>query len=43
MGDEVIVRTRLFDGGKEWGVQGEIFGEGRLGWVDDLKGALAKV
>lgn len=40
MGDQIIVRTILLDGGKELKVGGEIFGEGRLGWVDDLKGSL---
>lgn len=40
MGDQIIVRTILLDGGREMGVGGEIFGEGRLGWVDDLKGSL---
>lgn len=41
MGDKIIVRTLLLDGGDKMGVQGEIFGEGRLGWVDDLGKALA--
>lgn len=43
MGDEVIVRTVLLEGGRGWDVGGEIFGEGRLGWADDLKGVLGKV
>jgi hypothetical protein len=37
MGEQIIVRTILLDGGREMGIGGEIFGEGRLGWVDDLK------
>jgi len=36
MGEKIIVRTILLDGGRELGVGGEIFKEGRLGWVDDL-------
>lgn len=40
MGDQIIVRTILLDGGREMGVGGEIFEEGRLGWVGDLKGSL---
>ncbi|KAF8864020.1 hypothetical protein BDZ45DRAFT_761534 [Acephala macrosclerotiorum] len=30
---KVIVRTILLEGGDSWGVGGEIFREGRLGWV----------
>jgi hypothetical protein len=41
MGDKIIVRTLLLDGGDKMGLQGEIFGEGRLGWVDNLAKALA--
>lgn len=40
MGEQIIVRTILLEGGKGMGVGGEIFGEGRLGWVDDLKRSL---
>ncbi|KAG4413247.1 hypothetical protein IFR04_013598 [Cadophora malorum] len=36
MGEKIIVRTILLDGGRELGVGGEIFKEGRLGWVDEL-------
>jgi hypothetical protein len=42
MGDDIIVRTILLAGGREMGVGGEIFGEGRLGWVDELGRALTK-
>lgn len=41
MGEQVIVRTILLDGGKEMGVGGEIFGEEQLGWIGDLRGSLA--
>ncbi|KAK5130911.1 hypothetical protein LTR08_001575 [Meristemomyces frigidus] len=40
MPGKVIVRTLLLEGAEEWGVGGEIFAEGRLGWVRDLSGAL---
>jgi hypothetical protein len=40
MGEQIIVRTILLKGGREMGIGGEIFGEGRLRWVDDLKGSL---
>ncbi|KAJ2906796.1 hypothetical protein MKZ38_010787 [Zalerion maritima] len=40
MPEKVIVRTLLLEEGKEMGVGGEIFKEGRLGWVEDLRGAL---
>lgn len=36
MCEQIIVRTILLDGGKEMGLGGEIFGEGRLRWVNDL-------
>lgn len=36
MGEKIIVRTILLDGGRDLTVGGEIFGEGRLGWVGDL-------
>lgn len=41
MGDKIIVRTMLLDGGDKMGIQGEIFGEGALGWVKDLGKALS--
>jgi hypothetical protein len=40
MGDQIIVRTLLLDGGKDMVVGGESFGEGRLGWADDLKSCI---
>jgi hypothetical protein len=40
MGDKIIVRTMLLEGGDKMGLQGEIFGEGSLGWVKDLGKAL---
>ena len=40
MGTKVIVRTILLDGGSQMKPAGEIFREGRLGWVGDLEGAL---
>jgi len=40
MGDKIIVRTMLLDGGDKMGLQGEIFGEGCLGWVKDLAKAM---
>lgn len=40
MGDKIIVRTVLLDGGADLAVGGEIFPEGQLGWVKDLKTAL---
>jgi hypothetical protein len=40
MGEQIILRTILLEGGKGMSVGGEIFGEGRLGWVDELKGGL---
>lgn len=43
MGEDIIVRTILLDGGKEMDVGGEIFGEGRLECVDDLRGSLGRV
>lgn len=41
--DKIIVRTLLLKGGDKMGVGGEIFAEGALGWVKDLKGALSDV
>lgn len=43
MGERIIVRTILLEGGRELGVGGEIFGEGRLGWVGELGKALDNV
>lgn len=40
MPGKVIVRTMLLEGAEDWEVGGEIFAEGRLPWVRDLKGAL---
>lgn len=40
MGDKIIVRTMLLDGGEDLVPAGEIFEEGRLGWVKDIRGAL---
>lgn len=37
MPDKVIVRTLLFEGGPQMPATGEIFAEGRLGWVRDLR------
>lgn len=42
MGDEIIVRTALLDGGSAMKVGGEIFPEGQLNWIKDLAGALPK-
>lgn len=40
MPGKVVVRTLLLEGAEEWDVGGEIFSEGRLGWVQDMKGSL---
>lgn len=40
MPEKVIVRTLLLDGGNDLKVGGEIFEEGRLGWVKDLQASL---
>lgn len=40
--DQIIVRTLLLDGGDKMGVAGEIFAEGKLGWVQNLKEALTQ-
>ncbi len=37
---KAIVRTLLLDSGSVMGASGEIFSEGALGWVRDLRGAL---
>ncbi|KAF1999002.1 hypothetical protein P154DRAFT_438081 [Amniculicola lignicola CBS 123094] len=37
MPGRVIVRTLLLEGGGEMPATGEIFGEGRLGWVTELR------
>lgn len=42
MGDQVIVRTALLDGGKQMKVAAEIFPEGQLSWVRDLASAIPK-
>ncbi|KAJ9648131.1 hypothetical protein H2201_002330 [Coniosporium apollinis] len=40
MPDKVIVRTLLLDGGDKMPATGEIFAEGRLGWVKELQESL---
>jgi hypothetical protein len=40
MPGKAVVRTGLLDSSAKMGVGGEIFAEGALGWVRDLKGAL---
>lgn len=40
--ENIIVRTLLLENGDKMGVQGEIFGEGSLGWVKNLGDALPK-
>lgn len=40
MPDKVIVRTLLLEGGNRMPATGEIFAEGRLGWVRDLQEAI---
>jgi hypothetical protein len=40
--DVVVVRTLLLERGAELNAGGEIFGEGRLGWVKELKDALGE-
>lgn len=40
MGDQIIVRTALLEGGNDMGVVAEIFPEGQLPWVRDLAKAL---
>ena len=37
MPEKVIVRTLLLDGGSDMPATGEIFPEGKLAWVRDLK------
>lgn len=41
MGNQIMVRTILLDGGKEMQLSAEIFGEGRLPWVKDLSSVLS--
>lgn len=41
MPEKVIVRTLLLEGGSNMPATGEIFGEGRLEWVKELKDGLA--
>jgi hypothetical protein len=40
MPEKVIVRTLLLEGGEKMPATGEIFSEGRLGWVRELKDSL---
>lgn len=40
MEDRLIVRTLLLDGGPQMPATGEIFAEGRLGWVKELNESL---
>lgn len=42
MAGKAIVRTGLLDSSAKMGVGGEIFGDGALGWVRDLKAALQR-
>lgn len=42
MGDRIIIRTILLDGGQRMQPGGEIFSEGKLQWVDALREALEK-
>jgi hypothetical protein len=37
MPDKIIVRTLLLEGGDKMPATSEIFREGRLGWVQELK------
>ncbi|PMD24367.1 hypothetical protein NA56DRAFT_567320, partial [Hyaloscypha hepaticicola] len=37
MPDKIIIRTLLLNGGPEMPATGEIFGEGRLSWVEELQ------
>lgn len=43
MADKVIVRTLLLEGGNDFEAGGEIFPEGKLSWVQDLKDSLEPV
>jgi hypothetical protein len=40
MPDKIIVRTLLLDGANDFPAGGEIFTEGKLAWVDDLRQSL---
>ncbi|MCJ1475659.1 hypothetical protein MMC13_004322 [Lambiella insularis] len=40
MGDKIIVRTILLEGGEAMQPGGEIFGQGKLGWVEDVRNGL---
>lgn len=40
MPEKVIVRTLLLEGGENMPATSEIFAEGRLTWVQDLKSGL---
>ncbi|KAG9628939.1 hypothetical protein KCU95_g12690, partial [Aureobasidium melanogenum] len=42
MPDKIIVRTLLLEGGPQMPATGEIFGEGRLGWVRELQNSLSQ-
>ena len=40
MPDKIIIRTLLLEGGDRMPATAEIFGEGRLAWVQELKTTL---
>jgi hypothetical protein len=40
MPDKIIVRTLLLEGGDQMPATAEIFGEGRLAWVQELQSRL---
>jgi hypothetical protein len=40
MPDKIIVRTLLLEDGDKMPATGEIFGEGRLSWVQELQNKL---
>jgi hypothetical protein len=40
MPEKVIVRTLLLDGGDRMPATGEIFAEGRLAWVKELRDSM---
>jgi hypothetical protein len=42
MGDQIIVRTILLEGGSEMNATAEIFPEGKLNWVTDMAASLPK-
>jgi hypothetical protein len=43
MPDKIIIRTLLLEGGDRMPATAEIFGEGRLAWVQELKTTLGNV